>query len=421
MKKTLSKTLSKTLTMTAIAGSIAFTGTTAFSADTCDVEASGTYGIVSNSQPAFITFQKELQKCKGVKVDWKILVDNKAATYEGFLAPKSPLAGAMMSSSQFGQYQAEGLVMPITNIVEKYRSKYPYLTDDMLIKVNGEVYGVAFVTNLQHFIYRKDLFEKYGLDTPTTYKELLADLKIIKSKGEVDYPFGAAYKSGWNLGTEFVNLYLSTGQDLFKSGTSLPNVNTKDARRVLKTMKKLYSYASPNSLSLASGDVVGLFQSGEVAAMQMWASRAAKVEDPKLSKVIGKIELSSALKLSKKDPYTASSMFWDGFAIPKGTQNDPEKTFQLFMELIDKETVMETSESAVWLSPFAKVQKYSKGIIETRQAGVRAFPSSPQFNLLHAVIGKNIGDFLSGQKSGSEVLKKIERTYKKVAKEKGFL
>ena len=415
-------TMKKMMTLSAVLASMTLATTTmGFAKDSCDVKAKGSYSFISNSQPTFLEFSKELKGCKNVDIDWKVLVDNKASTYEAFLAPKSPLSGAVVSNAQFGQLQAEGLVKPITKLVEKNRSKYPFLTDDMLIKVNGEIYAIAFVTNLQHLIYRKDLFAKYNLPEPKTYTDLLKSLKVLKEKGDVDYPFGAAYKSGWNLGTEFVNLFLSTGNTFFKPGTSTANINNKDGRRALKMMKKLYKYSSPNSLALASGDVTGLFQSGEVGVMQMWASRAAVAEDVKLSKVIGKVALSSALKLSAKDPYTASSMFWDGFVIPKNTQADPDKTFEIFMELLDKETITRLNDKSVWISPYATIQKYSKGIVDTRKNKVRVFPSTPQFNLLHSQIGKNLGDYLSGSKSAGEVLKKIERDYRKVAKEKGYM
>ena len=187
-------------------------------ADDCDIKGKGVYSIISNSHPAFVGFSKEVKNCKNLKVDWKVLVENKAATYEALIASKSPLAGVVVSNGQFGEYTAEGLLMPMTKIVNKYRKKYPYLTDKNLIKVDGEVYAIAFATNLQHLVYRKDLFKKHKLKEPKTYDDVLSILETLKKKEKLSHPFGAAFKSGWNLATEFTNFYLSTGKDFFRKG-----------------------------------------------------------------------------------------------------------------------------------------------------------------------------------------------------------
>ncbi len=390
-------------------------------ADKCDVSASGTYGFISNSTPLFVDFGKELKSNCDVDVQWKALVENNPPTLEGLSVPKSPFAGVVLSNSQFGDYNSQGLLRPLDDLLKKYRSQYSFLTDNMLIKVDGKVYAIAFKSNLQHLIYRKDLFQKYGIEEPQTFDEVIAAAKKLRGKKDVDYAFGAAFKSGWNLATEFTNLYLSTGDEFFKSGFQPNLYRNKNASRALKTLKKLYGYSSPNSLALASGDVTSLFQSGQIGIMQIWATRASATEDPKLSKVIGKVEIGSAAKLSASDPYTASALWWDGFAIPKTTTNDPETTFKLFMELLDKETVSKSSDKAVWISPYYKAGQYSKGVTKTIANQVRVWPNEPQFSILHSALGKYLPDYLHGSRTLTQTMKRVEAEYKKVAKEKGFL
>ena len=390
-------------------------------ADTCDVSASGTYGFISNSTPLFVDFGKELKSNCDVDVQWKALVENRPATLEGLLAPQSPFAGIVLSNSQFGNYNSQGLLRPLDDILKKHRSKYPFLKDNMLIKVDGKVYAIAFKSNLQHLIYRQDLFQKYGIEEPQNFDDVVTAAKKLKGKSDVDYAFGAAFKSGWNLATEFTNLYLSTGDEFFKKGFKPNLYRNKNASRALKTLKKLYGYASPNSLGLASGDITALFQSGQIGIMQIWATRAAATEDPKLSQVIGKVKIVSAVKLSQNDPYTASALWWDGFAIPKTTTHDPEITFQLFMELLDQETVSQSTDQAVWISPYYKANKYSQGVTQTIANQVRVWPSEPQFNILHNALGKYLPDYLHGSRTLTQTMKKVESEYKKVAKEKGYL
>ncbi|MDN6900234.1 ABC transporter substrate-binding protein [Oenococcus sicerae] len=58
------------------------------------------------------------------------------------------------------------------------------------------LYAVPYATNASGIIYNKDLFKKAGISTtPKTWNELIADAKLLKSKGIV--PFESAYKDTW--------------------------------------------------------------------------------------------------------------------------------------------------------------------------------------------------------------------------------
>ena len=50
-----------------------------------------------------------------------------------------------------------------------------------------------------------------------SYEDVLAAAKAIKDKGLLEYPLAAADKPGWDLGAEFVNLYLGTGARLLRA------------------------------------------------------------------------------------------------------------------------------------------------------------------------------------------------------------
>ena len=50
---------------------------------------------------------------------------------------------------------------------------------------------------------------------PTTYDEVIKAAKVIQNAGVVDYPLGGTFKAGWNLGEEFVNMYLGYADTFF--------------------------------------------------------------------------------------------------------------------------------------------------------------------------------------------------------------
>ena len=56
-----------------------------------------------------------------------------------------------------------------------------------------------------------------GLNTEEAIPKFIEEK--IKSAGVMDNPYAGAFKSGWNLGQEFVNMYLGHGGEFFKSGS----------------------------------------------------------------------------------------------------------------------------------------------------------------------------------------------------------
>jgi len=44
---------------------------------------------------------------------------------------------------------------------------------------------------MQHWMYRKDIYEDLGISVPQNYDEVLAASEKIRAAGVVDYPLGA--------------------------------------------------------------------------------------------------------------------------------------------------------------------------------------------------------------------------------------
>jgi ABC-type glycerol-3-phosphate transport system substrate-binding protein len=75
--------------------------------------------------------------------------------------------------------------------------------------VNGKIYGVAAKANSKSVMwYRPDQFKKYKLKVPTTWGQLLAVTKKLKSKGQNPWAQGA--KDSWTLTDWFENIYART-------------------------------------------------------------------------------------------------------------------------------------------------------------------------------------------------------------------
>ncbi len=99
--------------------------------------------------------------------------------------------------------------------------------------------AVAFMANTQHLYYREDVLKDMGIAVPKTYEEVVAASEKIRASGKMKYPYAAAYKAGWNLAEEFVNMFIGHGGEFFKAGSAEPNINNAKGVATLNMLKKL--------------------------------------------------------------------------------------------------------------------------------------------------------------------------------------
>lgn len=386
----------------------------------CSVVGSGEVNILSNSFPAFAAIAKAVEECNrdGVKVTFKQSRDHESE-HSVLGGATSPYDMAGVANASIAPLQGKGLLRPLNDLVAKHGKKYN-LEDGMLIKFGEDIMGIAFMVNAQHLYYRKDLFDKHGIKIPTTYDEVIAAAEVLKKETSVEFPMGGTYKSGWNLSEEFINNYLGMGGEFFKAGTAEPAFNNETGVKTLELMKKLTAYMSPNALALDTTATVQQFQQGQIAMANFWASRAASMDNPAESKVVGKIEFAAAPSAMPGGP-PATTVWWDGFVIPKNLDGDPDLTFQVMMEGLKAEVVAANPDTAIWIRSNYVPTRYAMGTAATAEAGAPPYPMEPQQSVLHGVIGNNIGDFFAGKETAQQSLADAEAAYVQAAKEAGLL
>ena len=128
-----------------------------------------------------------------------------------------------------------GTIRPLDDLVAKYGQD---LLPNQLIKVDGQTMAIAMMVNAQHLMYRSDILADLGIAEPKTYADVLTAAEKIKEAGVVEYPLGGTFKTGWNLGQEFVNMYLGEGGEFFAEG-NMPAINNEKGVRALETLKAM--------------------------------------------------------------------------------------------------------------------------------------------------------------------------------------
>ena len=308
-----------------------------------------------------------------------------------------------------------GTIRPLDDLVEKYGQN---LSANQLIKVDGKIYAIAMMVNLQHLMYREDILNDLGIEVPTTYDELFAAAEKIKEAGVVDYPLGATLKTGWNLAEEFVNNFLGEGGEFIGEG-SQPNINNEKGVRALEIIKEMTAYLDPEYLVSDSTYVQQQFQQGKIAIANLWASRAGAMDDEAESQVVGKVKMASAPMGSARP---ASSLWWDGIVLAANmSDEEAEAAFQVAMEGIDSEMVKANNDVAVWLIEGYEPGALAEGAAATAMNGTAPYPASAEMGVMHTALGNGIADYLTGAKDAATTLADIEAAYITGAKEAGLI
>jgi multiple sugar transport system substrate-binding protein len=383
----------------------------------------GEINIITGNFPALQHIAKEMESCTqgGLKVQIKITPNARTEIEQAFASQgKSAFDAAVVSGGVFTNLNALGQIQPMTDLVEKYKAKYK-IEENMLVRVNGQVMAIAFMQNAQNLYYRKDLFDKHGIKVPTTYPEMMAAAKVLKEKEpSIEFPIAQTFSKGFDSQVEFVNMFVGQGGRFFKAGSAQPDFSSEAGVRALENMRAMTQYMTPNFLASNSDDVMNQFQQGKAAMGVLWASRAARMDDPAASKIVGKMEFAAAPAMTAGGK-SATHLWWDAMVMPKNLSGDRETVFQVLMEALDEETMKKGNDLANWIRSAYKPTRFGTGVTASMKAGAPTWPTEPYFSLAQGEIGKVVPEVLTGAMTPKAALDAAAAAYTKAAMEKGFI
>ena len=335
-------------------------------------------------------------------------------------AGRSPFDAAVVSQSVFNNLFSRNQLFPMTDLVRRLGAQHG-LEERMLVRVNGEVMAIAFMQNTQHLYYRQDLFDKHRLSVPTTYAEMVAAARVIREREpDMPYPVAQTFSKGFDLATEFTNMLPSIGGRFFEPASAEPAFHGDAGVQAVGVMRSVLPFMTPNALSATSDDVMNQLQQGKAAMGVLWASRAARMDDPAASRVVGKIAFAAA-PAARAGGASASHLWWDGVVMPRRGASSREAVFRVLMELLRAETVASGNNLAIWVRSNYQPGRAGVGVDLAQKAGAPVWPGEPFFSLAHGQIGKVLADAVSGTRDTRAVLEGAAAAYRQAAVEKGFL
>lgn len=426
--------MKKQITKLALCTSLMFAGAASANCDLSNVEAKGELSLLSNSYAVLKYFSDKMEECEtdSLTVTNKLVsgsaVRDQARITLSSRRGASPYDLIQVSASSFHEFQAKEQLQPITDLVKKYWQEYdlqdiPSEVWD-LATVDGEIYAVPLQMNMQQFFYRADILTKHGLAVPKTYEDVIANAAKLQQAG-IKYPISQSLSKGWNIATEFANIYLSLGGEFFDEDGKPLFDNDKGVQSV-KILKSLLPYMSPNALSMSNDLVMVNFQQDKAVMGNVWATRAAEMDNAEVSKVVGKVQYAPAPTANASTSVPATSIFWDGYVLPKRVKEDRELIFKVLMEMLKKDNMQGASALAFLTRTSAshvegEQYRYLDAMRAMVAQGAKAFPTEPYYSLAHNEIGSKLPQLLKGDEDIKSALQSAAKAYYKEAQAQGFL
>ena len=260
----------------ALAGAVTvLSGTTALAG--CGLSA-GNVSILGNDFAAIQAVVAGARECAGdgVSVSANLTTEHRDLQVAALTANPAQYSSAIVANSSIVPLLNDGLIRPLDDLVAKHGQA---LQPSQLITIDGKVMAVAFMANAQHLFYRSDVLAAAGVQPPSSYDDVLAAAAKIKSAGLMDHPVILNTKTGWNLGEEFVNMYMGTGAPFFKAGTAEVAINNEHGVAALNMLKSLTEYSNPDYLTYDSNATAAVWEAGQAALGIMWGSRGGPILD----------------------------------------------------------------------------------------------------------------------------------------------
>lgn len=298
--------------------------------------------------PIITAFAAELEECTdgNYELNYQFLDSTEArSAMTQDAATGAPTFELYQGSNAFiGELANQGFLMPLNDLVDKYRDEFDLDQIDQafwdMASIDGQIYAVPMVSNTMHVFYNEPALAEIGVEVPTTFDEAFTACAAIQDAG---YDIGFLYmlSAGWAWQIEFDSVLGSLGVSPIDPTTGQPNFNSPEGIEAATTLKNMWEQCAPNaSASYSTDDLQAAFQTGEAILGHTWASRAAAMDDPEASTVVGDIEYAQAL--TSGQGIAAAPAYIDGWGIPVGVEGDVDAIFLAALAATDLES-META------------------------------------------------------------------------------
>jgi multiple sugar transport system substrate-binding protein len=279
------------------------------------------------------------------------------------------------------------------------------------VQYDSKYYGMPWILDTKYLFYNKEILEKAGIKAPPkTWDELTEQAKTIKDKGLLATPIAWSWSQAEAAICDYTTLVSAYGGDFLKDGK--PAFQTGGGLDALKYMVSSYSsgLTNPNSKEFLEEDVRKVFENGDAAFALNWTYMYNMANDPKDSKVAGKVGVVPAPGVAGKSEASAvnGSM---GLGITSASKHPDEAwKYITFMTSQATQNAYAKLSLPIWASSYEDpaVTKGQEELISAAKIGLAAMyprPTTPKYQELSTALQQAIQESLLGQSSPEDALK----------------
>lgn len=300
----------------------------------------------------------------------------------------------------------------------------PYVAD-----LDGKKYGIPSSLTTPTLAYRKDLFQKWGLQPPKTWDDYYALLeegkKAIEAEGLTDtYPTCLVQGeqdpgySDWTFHLFGYGPVSTKGDGYILSAEGEPIFN-QDGRGVkaLDELHRILPYCPEGTLGFGYGEASNLFNSGKSLMLLTWNDFYADTENPDFSEVAGNVGYTAIPRHTMQvNPVGGFQLFINA------ASKHPEEAYRLFAWMMEGrafDLILEKGETGILVRKDLEDQEVLdrlpflaawKDIENTAYIPVWF----EQFTEVQRIIWEEVALSLAGNKSSEQAMQDAEQRVREV-------
>ncbi len=385
--------------------------------------AAQTVQMISHRYPALELYAAKMREAvPGVTVNTQLMPFDKANELATIaLSSKADTLDIVYASdATVLKYAKNGWLRPLDDLWAKYKEQYALddIPDSVLssYRYDGKLYALPHNLNVMLFFYRKDLLDAAGKQPPKTIPEYAALAK------EMNSPMRAGTISCLkpvDAGLNESHWYMNAIGDGWFDAQNKPIFNDAKGVEAIDTLKTV-TQSAQRGFAAAANDECSLAFQQDLAVMGLqWATRAASMDDPAKSRVIGKIEWEPA-------PGGHARLSGDGYAISAFSKQDPDLLFRIIAFSSNKENMREAAaltvpprQSVLRDPELAKKFRHYPAVLASLDTAV-PFPRLPEFYEVGEFITRRVLQAVNGEMETQAALDEAAKETAALLKSRGY-
>ncbi|MBF6596065.1 MAG: extracellular solute-binding protein [Thermaceae bacterium] len=317
------------------------------------------------------------------------------------------------------EYASNGFLQDVSSRINKADVPKIFPGAWTTVTYGGKYYGLPWILDTKYLYYNTEILKKAGIAAPPkTWAELITQAEIIKKKGLVKYPIVWSWSQAEAAICDYTTLLAANGGKFFDA-SGQPAFQTGGGLKALEYMvdSTKRGLSNPNSKEYLEEDVRRVFSSGQAAFALNWTYMYNMAQDPKESKVVGKVGIVPAPGVPGLS--TASAVNGSmGLGITAKSQN-PDAAWKYITYLTSQPVQEKYAKLSlpIWKASYSNpaVTKGQEAVVKAADVGIAAMTPRPtvvRYAEISTILQKAIQNALLGKVTAKAALEDAAKQVK---------